>query len=410
MAVPLSAKKLSQARKTFNIYNLLNSFHSLLFLVLLLRFCTQDGSTKQPYWTIECISLCNVLYAASRQALCDPWCLCGEGIRLGLGDPLSRAYSRALRTVLALKGQPGIGLLLLILSTAGFHIARGIAMIGNNPVLGLLSPGGGDKPRSDQGRYLANISVINSVAAILANIVIAFLLGQNATLWRYAIAVGIGIATGLASCVFLFKTPEPDAFSSKDDVSIAKVTREALEKPEFRAFIYTFMLLSFLSGMGRSFLPVYAKEVFSQGDDAIMVYSIVASLGSIVMGLITRLVVDRLGSKPLFIIFSAIGLVSFLPIAIIPSPGAFLAAPATIALFLSVVHFLSSFGFAGEESVAQVYYFGLIPKEKMLDLAVIYNLAYGIGGASARSLAVACFKCSQISDLHPRAPLESIMR
>jgi len=124
----------------------------------------------------------------------------------------------------ALKGQPGIGLLLLILSTAGFHIARGIAMIGNNPVLGLLSSGGGDKPRSDQGRYLANISVINSVAAILANIVIAFLLGQDATLWRYAIAVGIGIATGLASCVFLFKTPEPDAFSSKDDVSIAKVT------------------------------------------------------------------------------------------------------------------------------------------------------------------------------------------
>jgi len=88
---------------------------------------------------------------------------------------------------------------------------------------------------------------------------------------------------------------------------------QALLKPDFRAFIFTFMLLSFLSGMGRSFLPVYAKEVFTQGDDAIMVYSIVAALGSIAMGLITRLVVDRLGSKPLFIIYSAIGLISFCP-------------------------------------------------------------------------------------------------
>jgi len=112
-----------------------------------------------------------------------------------------------------------------------------------------------------------------------------------------------------------------------------------------------------------------------------MAYSIVAALGSIAMGLITRLVVDRLGSKPLFIIYSAIGLISFLPIAIIPNSGAMMAAPAMIGFFLSVVHFLSSFGFAGEENAAQVYYFGLVPKEKMLDLAVIYNLAYGIGGA-----------------------------
>jgi len=133
--------------------------------------------------------------------------------------------------------------------------------------------------------------------------------------------------------------------------------------------------------MGRAFLPVYAKEVFAQGDDAIMVYSIVASLGSITMGLITRLVVDRLGPKPLFIIYSAIGFVSFLPIALIPGSATLMGAPSVIALFLAIVHFLSSFGFAGEENAAQVYYFGLVPKEKMLDLAVIYNLAYGIGGS-----------------------------
>jgi len=281
----------------------------------------------------------------------------------------------------ASRGQTGLAILVLILGTAGFHISRGVAMIGNNPVLGLLSSGGGDKPRSDQGRYLVNVSVVNSVAAILANIVLAFLLGEQASLWTYTIAIGIGIISGLIGCVFLFKMPEPDAFSSNDSPSLWDVTRQALLKPDFRAFIFTFMLLSFLSGMGRSFLPVYAKEVFTQGDDAIMVYSIVAALGSIAMGLITRLVVDRLGSKPLFIIYSAIGLISFLPIAIIPNSGAMMAAPAMIGFFLSVVHFLSSFGFAGEENAAQVYYFGLVPKEKMLDLAVIYNLAYGIGGA-----------------------------
>ncbi|GAB6277923.1 MAG: MFS transporter [Rectinema sp.] len=381
MAVPLSAQRLASARKTFNIYNLFNSF-SFVFVSgsIITLFALRMGAQN------SIIGLLNALVYIT-------FFMLPLGKRMVRHTSIIKVFGWgwviryiALIPILfvplfASKGQMGLAILVLILGTAGFHISRGVAMIGNNPVLGLLSTGGGDKSRSDQGRYLVNVSVVNSVAAILANIVLAFLLGEQASLWTYAIAIGIGIITGLIGCIFLFKMPEPDAFSSKDEQSLWDVTKEALLKPEFRAFIFTFMLLSFLSGMGRSFLPVYAKQVFAQGDDAIMVYSIVAGLGSIVMGLITRLVVDRLGSKPLFIIYSAIGFISFLPIVLIPGSGAMMSAPAMIGLFLSVVHFLSSFGFAGEENAAQVYYFGLVPKEKMLDLAVIYNLAYGIGGS-----------------------------
>lgn len=381
MAVPLSAKKLARARRTFNIFNLFNSF-SFVFVSgsIITLFALRMGASNSiigllnalVYITFFMLPLGKRMVRHTSIIKVFGW---GWVIRYIALVPILFA------PLFASQGQMGLAILVLILGTAGFHISRGVAMIGNNPVLGLLSTGGGDKPRGDQGRYLVNVSVVNSVAAILANIVLAFLLGEQASLWTYAIAVGIGIITGLIGCILIFKVPEPDAFSSKNDVSLWSVTKEALLKPDFRAFTLTFMLLSFLSGMGRSFLPVYAKEVFNQGDDAIMAYSIVAGLGSIAMGLITRLVVDRLGSKPLFIIYSAIGFISFLPIAIIPSSGAMMTAPAMIGLFLSVVHFLSSFGFAGEENAAQVYYFGLVPKEKMLDLAVSYNLAYGIGGS-----------------------------
>ncbi|MEN6500149.1 MAG: MFS transporter [Rectinema sp.] len=381
MGVLLSAKKLAWARRTFNIFNLFNSF-SFVFVSgsIITLFALRLGASTSiigllnalVYITFFMLPLGKRMVRHASIIKIFGW---GWVIRYIALLPILFA------PLFASRGQTGLAILVLILGTAGFHISRGVAMIGNNPVLGLLSSGGGDKPRSDQGRYLVNVSVVNSVAAILANIVLAFLLGEQASLWTYAIAIGIGIISGLIGCIFLFKVPEPDAFSSNDSPSLWDETRQALLKPDFRAFIFTFMLLSFLSGMGRSFLPVYAKEVFTQGDDAIMVYSIVAALGSIAMGLITRLVVDRLGSKPLFIIYSAIGLISFLPIAIIPNSGAMMAAPAMIGFFLSVIHFLSSFGFAGEENAAQVYYFGLVPKEKMLDLAVIYNLAYGIGGA-----------------------------
>ncbi|MCX8014087.1 MAG: MFS transporter, partial [Rectinema sp.] len=369
MSVPLSPQRLRQARRTFNIFNLFNSF-SFVFVSgsIITLFALRLGAANSVigllnalvYVTFFMLPMGKRLIKRASIVKVFGW---GGVIRYLMLLPLLAC------PLFVARGNYSMAILLLILGTAGFHVSRGVAMIGNNPVLGLLASGGSEKPRSDQGRYLVNVSVVNSVAAIFGNIVLAFLLGEQASVWTYAIAIGIGILTGLVGCAFLFKTPEPDAFASKESTSIWQVTREALIKPEFRAFILTFMLLSFLSGMGRAFLPVYAKNVFAQGDDAIMVYSIVAGLGSIAMGLITRLVVDRLGSKPLFIIFSTIGFISFIPIALIPGSSALIGAPAMVGLFLSVVHFLSSFGFAGEENAGQVYYFGLVPKEKMLDLA-----------------------------------------
>ena len=253
---------------------------------------------------------------------------------------------------------------LLITGAAGFAAFRGIALIGNNPVVGFLASGGGEKPRSDRGQYMVTNSLINSVASMISGLLLALFLGERANPWSYAIGIGVGITTGYAGCAFLLRTPEPTDYSPEKTSSLIKTTKEAIKEEPFRRFIIIFMTLSFVSGMGRSFLPVYAKEVFAQGDDAIMVYSLVASIGSVVMGLLSRLVVDRLGSKPLFIIFSTVGLFSLLPIALLPGGKSIIASSTVTALFLAFIHFLSSFGFAGEENSGQTYYFSLVPREK----------------------------------------------
>jgi MFS family permease len=282
--------------------------------------------------------------------------------------------------LLAARGHVGAALGLLIAGAAGFSFFRGVAMIGNNPIIGYLAAGGGEKPRSDRGEFMTNNGIISSFASMASGFILAMFLGENATPWTYALGIGIGIAIGYAGCIFLLRTPEPTDYSPSNTSSLFQTTKEALKEAPFRRFIWIFMALAFVSGMGRSFLPVYAKGAFAQGDDAVMIYSLLASLGSVIMGLLTRLVVDRLGSKPLFIIFSAIGTLSFLPVALIPTGTSFLASGAMTAVFLSLLHLLSAFGFSGEEAAGQTYYFTLVPKEKTMDLSVVYYIAYGIGG------------------------------
>jgi len=381
MAAPLSPIRLQKARRGFYIFNFLNSF-SFVFISgsFITLFAIRLGASNAIVGILNAIA-----YAT--------YFLMPLGKRIVRKKPIVWTFGWAwvmrytvlipilFAPLLMARGHNGAAIGLLIASVTGFAAFRGIALIGNNPVVGFLASGGGEKPRSDRGEFMVNNSIINSFASMMSGLLLALFLGEQASPWSYAIGVGFGIAAGYAGCIFLLRTPEPSDYTPEEESSLLATTKEAIKDPTFRRFIIIFMVLSFVSGMGRSFLPVYAKEVFAQGDDAVMVYALLASLGSVAMGLLTRLIVDRLGSKPLFIIFSAIGMFSFLPIAMIPGGKSLITSSAVTAIFLAFIHFFSSFGFAGEENAGQTYYFTLVPKKKTLDLSVVYYFAYGFGGA-----------------------------
>jgi len=386
MAAPLSPNRLRIARRGFNIFNFFNSF-SFVFVSgsFITLFAIRMGASNAVVGILNAIAYSTYFMMPIGKRL-----LRKKPIVWTFGWAWVGRYTALLpilfAPLLAARGHSGAAIGLLIAGATGFAVFRGIALIGNNPVVGFLASGGGEKPRSDRGEYMVTNSLINSFASMISGLLLALFLGEQANPWAYAFGIGFGIAAGYIGCIFLLRTPEPTDYSPEKTSSLIATTKAAIKDEPFRRFIIIFMVLSFVSGMGRSFLPVYAKEVFAQGDDAVMVYSFIASIGSVVMGLLTRLVVDRLGSKPLFIIFSAVGLFSFLPIAILPGGRSVIASGTVTALFLVFVHFLSNFGFSGEENAGHTYYFALVPKEKTLDLSVVYYFAYGFGGAIGSGL------------------------
>lgn len=282
---------------------------------------------------------------------------------------------------LVAQGLHGLAFALIVLGVALFNLFRGIGLIGNNPVLANLADGGAGAKRGDRGAFLVNVSILSSLAGMGTNLAVALVIGRAAPPWAFAAAMGIGLAVGISgSLVLLARVPEPEGYRPEKAGSLLKSAREAYKEKPFRSFMEILFLLSLATGMARSFMPVYARNVFAQGDDAIMVYSLVASLGSLAMGLLTRLLVDRLGAKPLYVVFAAVTVLSLAPLAIAPGPVGPLAGPAGAAVLLGFANFLSSFGIAGEENAGQTYFFSLVRPERTLDLGVVYFLVYGLGG------------------------------
>jgi HEAT repeat protein len=278
--------------------------------------------------------------------------------------------------LLVARSRPDVALGLVVAAVAGFNVFRGIGLIGNNPVLAML---GGDR---DRGAFLSNLQIINALVSIVTYLAVAIVLGSDAKPVLYALFMGIGIVVGILGSLLLFKFPEPEEYRPAKASTLGAAVREAVRAKPIRDYFFVFAIVSFVAATARAFLVVYARAVYSAGDDDVMLYTLVTNLGSVAMGVLTRKLVDRIGAKPLYGIFTAVSALSLVPVLVSPA----LASSTWITVFLVAINFASGFGLAGEENAAQTYYFALIPTNRTLDLAIVYYLIYGFAGALGATL------------------------
>ena len=261
-------------------------------------------------------------------------------------------------------------LALLLLCVFLFHAIRGVGMTGENPIMGAISSG------RDRGGFLARFQIVVASMQIFTGILIAFFLGDAAPIERYLIFFGLGIVLAIIAALFLLQLPEPPSVRLSAGHSLLGTIRKVFAEKNFSVFIRGFAMFGILSGTARSFLIVYAKQGYGQSDSTAILYTVVGSAGAVAMGYSARFLIDRLGAKPIYLSFSGLFLLSLLPLVLSPD----FAAGKTTVLFLSAVFFLGTMGFAGGETSAQVYFFGLVDSKDQLNLGVLYFLTLGFGG------------------------------
>lgn len=274
-------------------------------------------------------------------------------------------------------GRTDIALSLMMIGVFAFHASRGVGMIGNNPVLNEMATG------HDRGAYMTHIQVIASAVSMFTSLGIALLLGRKPPLMIYALLMTIGIVSGVIGSLMLYRIPEPPAEEEGKRKEFFTVVRRALNRSPFRRFMVIFLLLSLISSVARAFIVVYSRDVYAQGDGMVSLYSVFGSLGALVIGLLTRLLVDRVGAKPLYITYTFAAVIGLFPAIISPFGGFTGTVPAgVVPVFLAVLFFMVNFAFAGNEGVAQTYFFGLIKPTDILDLGILYYIVYGVAGAT----------------------------
>lgn len=267
---------------------------------------------------------------------------------------------------------PRAGIFLIILSTLLFNFFRGIGLVANNPVLSELAPG------RDRGSYLVRLSLINNGAGLIAGLLLTAALGFIPSLYVFSGAIIVGTIAGFIASVILYKMPKSKASVDTSGSNFTKNFGIAVADKNFRTFLLAFCLIGFGVGMTRPFIIVYCRQVYEQSDSIISLISFFSTFGALVMGLVTRLFIDRVGAKPMYLIFSGITVISLIPALIAPSFGFLF----FTVLFLCFLGFITNFGFSGEENAAQIYFFGIVPSSAVMDLSIVYFFILGATGAA----------------------------
>ncbi|QQO09263.1 MFS transporter [Breznakiella homolactica] len=379
MSAPLSPYRLGKARELYNIFNFFNSFsYALLAGNIITLYALRLNASSTLVGALSAMIYCSFFFMPLGKALLKKFPI----VPVFATAWLLRAVSMVpvvFAPIAVRTGRHDIAMGLMLAGVMGFHMCRGIGTIGNNPVLHSLAAG------PDRGSYITLIQIINSGVSMFSGFALALLLGRNPPLGLYSIIFSVGIASGIFGALLLYKIPEPENSSDGGKVNFFQVSKEALSEPSFRQFVIIFFTISFVASIARTFIVVYSREVFFQTDGMVSLYTVFGGLGALMMGLIIKFLVDRVGAKPLYITCTIVSFISLLPVLFFPSSA--IESATTVILFLASVQFLINFGFIGAEGVAQNYFFALIPSKYMLNLGILYYFVFGLAGAGGSFLA-----------------------
>ncbi|RKX90156.1 MAG: hypothetical protein DRP59_10105 [Spirochaetes bacterium] len=270
----------------------------------------------------------------------------------------------------ASKGDNRAAAAIIFISLFLFHTVRGIGLVGNSPLVRELSAG------KDRGKFLSTYQTLVNISVLLASITIVVFLKPGVPLYIFSAFFILGITTGFIGTGFLFTIPEPDGGSEGVNDRLIDSLKESLKSRAVRRFLYPFSLFLFTSAMASPFILVYAKEIFLISDRTAMIFSIAGTVGTILMGLMSGFLLDRIGAKPLILVYAFITGISLIPGLL---PAGFVTA--NLFVLIALMFFLFQFGTKGAINGSQTYFYSIISQRDQVNLGIIYFFIMGITGA-----------------------------
>ncbi|MFW5814883.1 MAG: MFS transporter [Spirochaetota bacterium] len=209
------------------------------------------------------------------------------------------AMLMVLAPLLAALGSPTAAIGSIVAGAFGFAFFRAIGSVANTPLTGEITT------PDERGTFISgnHTRVQSAFIVTMASAVVVLRVAD--ALWVYQIIITVGCLVGFYAVTILARVPESSAPSRSARIGLRDVIRELAETPRLRRLFAGWAggFVSFAVVIPYAMIAV--KNGYGLSDYEALSHSLVLVVGSISSALLNGLVADRVGPRPLIIIYVA---------------------------------------------------------------------------------------------------------
>lgn len=209
----------------------------------------------------------------------------------------------------------------------GFAAFRAVGLVGNAPVLGEITENG------SRGRFLSGNWVRGTMTHLITLAGVIVLLGLSPELWMFQAVIGFGAVLGIYVGWLLSTVPETDVPRQSARVPLKDVFVRVWTAPAVRRLLFAWAAGFAAFTLVIPFAVITLRNGYGLSDAQALVFTLFTLLGGTSASLVNGVVADRVGPRPLFVLYTA-------ALALIAgywalAPAVFLPIPTALAFFVA---------------------------------------------------------------------------
>ena len=209
----------------------------------------------------------------------------------------------------------------------GFAAFRAVGLVGNSPLIGEITNDG------DRGRFLSGNWVRATLTQMLTLVAVILLLQRADETWVYQAVIGFGAGLGMYVGVLLARVPESETPRRSAQKPLGEVLHRVWCLPNMRKLLFAWAASFAAFTLVIPFTVITLKNGYGLSDYQALGFTLFTLIGGTAASLANGVVADRVGPRPLMIIY--VSGMAFIAVFWAFAPGTFLAVPTALLFFLA---------------------------------------------------------------------------
>lgn len=179
----------------------------------------------------------------------------------------------------------------------GFAAFRAIGLVGNSPLIGEITRSG------DRGRFLSGNWVRATTTQMLTLVAVIFLLQYAPETWMFQIVIGFASALGMYVGFVLSRVPESDVPRISAQKPLGEIFSRVWRITRMRKLLFAWAASFASFTLVIPFAVITLKNGYGLSDYQALSFTLFTLTGGIVASLVNGIIADRVGPRPLLILY-----------------------------------------------------------------------------------------------------------